>query len=77
MNAISADGPWQTADAVEAGMLCYPSVSRKIVALKQQINFRKIVLLQEVGDKSLFSFSKDKQQHSLNQLKQNLFKTYF
>ncbi|CAH3019781.1 unnamed protein product, partial [Porites evermanni] len=28
-------------------MLCYPSVSRKIVALKQQINFRKIVLLQE------------------------------
>ena len=39
---------------------------------KQQINFRKIVLLQEVGDKSLFSFSKDKKQHSLDQLKQNL-----
>lgn len=34
VNAISADGLWQTADAVEAGMLCYPSVSRKIVALK-------------------------------------------
>lgn len=34
VNAISADGLWQTADAVEAGMLCYPSVSRQIVALK-------------------------------------------
>lgn len=34
VNAISADGLWQTADAVEAGMLCYPSVSRIIVALK-------------------------------------------
>ena len=39
---------------------------------KQQFNFRKIVLLQEVGDKSLFSFSKDKKQHSLDKLKQNL-----
>ena len=73
VNAISADGLWQTANGIEAGLLCYPSVLRKIVALIQQINFRKIVLLQEVGDKSLFSFSKDKKkQHSLDQLKQNL-----
>ncbi|KAJ7377172.1 Spindlin-3 [Desmophyllum pertusum] len=72
VNAISVDGLWQTDNAVEAGLLCYPSVSRKIVALKQQINFRKFVLVQEASDKALFSFSKDKKQHSLEQLKQNL-----
>ena len=56
VNGISADRLLQSASAVEAGLSCYLSIVRKTVALKQQINFRKIVLLQEMSDKSLFSF---------------------
>ena len=45
----------------------------KLKALKLQINFPRKVLNQSHPDKSVFLFSHNRKQHSVNQLKKNLY----
>ena len=50
-------GLWQSENDMEDKIREIGINKEKLIAIKTQINFRKIVLEQPVSDKSLFSFS--------------------
>ena len=65
-------GLWQTQQDIREGMAKQKSKTAKLCALKAQMNFRKRVLEQNHSDKTLFSFSKDGKQLSVEELTYNL-----
>lgn len=66
-------GLWVTRMDVESS-LCGVSRTKQLSHLKLQIKFRHKVLCQSHPDKSVFKFSQNRKQHSVNVLKQNLFR---
>ena len=65
-------GLWINRAEVENGLKLLKKTA-KIKALKLQINFRRKVLGQSHPDKSVFLFSHNRKQHSVDQLKKNLY----
>ncbi|KAI8509787.1 hypothetical protein Bbelb_122150 [Branchiostoma belcheri] len=65
-------GLWDSAEQIEAGLLKLVTKKSRMLALKQQIKFRKEVLGDRVHNKSLFQFSKGGKALKENDLKQNL-----
>jgi hypothetical protein len=64
---------WLTRVDVEDSLERLTKISDKKQALKLQINFRRKVLCQSYHDSSVFKFSQNRKQHSVDRLKQNLF----
>ena len=71
---IEINGFWQSEERVEAELVLTKSIQQKKNKLKAQIKFRKLVLLQEYDDKSVFNFSKKGKQLSVEDFKNNLIK---
>ena len=61
------------ADIVE-GLAAVRKKTEKVKLLKLQINFRRKVLSQTYSDLSVFKFSQNRKQFSVDQLKENLTK---
>ena len=74
VDEISLAGLWQTEEDLRRELRTMRSVKQKIHKLKQQIKFRKYVLLQEYPQKSVFNFSKQGKAFSVDQLTDNLLK---
>lgn len=70
---IGTVGLWISRADVENGLLSLSNKGEKTKILKLQINFRRKVLSQSHSDTSVFKFSQNKKQHSVDRLKQNLF----
>ena len=64
---------WMNKGDVESGLQSLKSRNEKIRVLKLQINFRRKVLGQSHPDTSVFKFSQNRKQHSIDKLKSNLF----
>lgn len=73
-NEIAKIGLWMNRLEIEAGLDSITRKAEKIKALKSQINFRSKVLEQTYPDNSVFNFSSNRKQFSINQLQQNLLK---
>ena len=71
---IESIGLWLNREEVDVGLDSMSRKTEKIKALKLQINFRHKVLDQSHADNSIFKFSCNRKQHSIDQLKQNLYK---
>jgi hypothetical protein len=67
----SNGGLWESGDAMEQNLLKLKSDRKKLLAVKNQIKVRK-VLLQQKADAKLFAFSQGKKTYSLQALKINL-----
>ena len=66
-------GLWQSDKEVEDKLNEIPTIKEKLLALKSQINFRKVVLEQPVSNKALFSFSsKAEGTYNVVRLKENV-----
>ena len=65
-------GLWTTYEEMHTSLKNMSSKKEKINALKLQINFRKKVLGQVHTDKTVFQFSANRRQLSVEQLAQNL-----
>ena len=73
-NEIAKNGLWiSRADIVE-GLAAVRKKTEKVKLLKLQINFRRKVLSQTYSDLSVFKFSQNRKQFSVDQLKENLTK---
>ena len=64
-------GLWQTQIEVEQKLSEF-TVKEQVEALKSQLNFRKKVLHQDIGDKTVFAFSVKSKKHGVEQLKSNV-----
>ena len=67
-------GLWLNRADVENSLQSLKKKKDKLQILKLQINFRHKVLGQSHFDSSVFKFSKNRKQHSVDRLKENLFK---
>ena len=65
-------GLWTSRAEVEGGLEQLVRNTKKVEALKVQINFRNKVLSQTHPNKDVFKFSCNRKQYSINQLKMNL-----
>lgn len=65
-------GLWSNRAEVEDGLEQLVGNTKKVKALKVQINFRNKVLGQTHANKDVFKFSQNRKQYSMNQLKINL-----
>ncbi len=72
VDEISLAGLWQTEEDVRKELGNMRSVKQKMHKLKQQIKFRRYVLLQEYPDKSVFNFTKQGRPFSVQKLMENL-----
>ena len=70
---IGKVGMWTNKAEVIRGLDAVSKKSDKLKLLKLQINFRRKVLCQTHSDPSVFRFSHNGKQHSVDQLKENLF----
>ena len=59
---------------VECGISSVAKKTEKIKVLKLQINFRRKILNQSHPDSSVFKFSQNRKQYSIDRLKHNLFR---
>ena len=71
---IEVVGLWMSRAEVESGLETLSKKIEKMRVLKLQVNFRRKVLGQTHPDKSVFKFSHNRKQHSVDQLKQNLYR---
>ena len=69
---IQKTGLWTSRTEVEDGLDEFVKSTKKKEALKLQINFRKKVLGQNHPNKSIFKFSHNRKQYSVQQLTENL-----
>ena len=69
---VQKTGLWTTHDDVASGLELLTSNTKKIAALKLQINFRKKVLCQLYPDKSVFAFSSGGRSYTISELTNNL-----
>ena len=65
---------WTTCEEVARGLESLPSKTKKIAALKLQMNFRKKVLCQTHTDKFIFAFSNNGRAYTVSELTNNLLK---
>ena len=63
-----------TCEEVARGLESLPSKTKKIAALKLQMNFRKKVLCQTHTDKFIFAFSNNGRAYTVSELTNNLLK---
>ena len=70
---IEVVGLWMSRVEVDSSLVGFMKKAEKIKALKLQINFRHKVLAQQHADNSVFKFSHNRKQHSVEKLKQNLY----
>ena len=71
---IGKIGFWKTLMEVEAGLEHYRTKAEKKKVLKVQLQFRQKVICQAYAEKSVFKFSQNGKQYSVQQLKENLCK---
>jgi len=72
MKEVEKIGLWVSLEDIETGLERFSRKADRVKALKLQINFRHKVLGQSHSDKSIFQFSKNHKQHSVDHLKHNL-----
>lgn len=70
---IEKFGLWTSRAEIEDGLEVFVKQTKKKEVLKLQINFRAKVLGQKHPNKDVFKFFRNRKQHSVGQLKENLF----
>lgn len=70
---IQKFGLWTSRDEIEDGIEVFVKQAKKKEVLKLQINFRRKFLGQTYTNNDVFKFSHNRKQHSVWQLKENLF----
>ena len=73
-NEIAKIGLWTCRLNTIAGLAAVSKKTERVKLLKLQINFRRKVLCQTYSDKSVFKFSQNRKQFSVDQLQANLYK---
>ena len=73
---IEGIGLWKSRTEVECKLKTIPKKTEKEKILKLQIKYRHKVIEQTPPDTSVFKFSHNRKQHSIEQLKQNLYQLF-